>query len=93
MRVTSFVLPAALLHAVLAFDQSKFRLCDQGSFCRRYRKYISRVEKSGGSELAHKFDAASVRHSGNKVSAKVSFIGDPSGKPLQLDLKFFRDAV
>lgn len=74
-----------------AVDESKFRTCQQGSFCRRYRKYIERVESRG--EFAHSFDPASLSHNGHKVSAQIRFANDPSLKPLNMELSFFRDAV
>eukprot|EP00930_Biecheleria_cincta_P042756 TRINITY_DN29417_c0_g1_i1.p1 TRINITY_DN29417_c0_g1~~TRINITY_DN29417_c0_g1_i1.p1 ORF type:complete len:937 (+),score=129.73 TRINITY_DN29417_c0_g1_i1:107-2917(+) len=75
-----------------AVDQSKFRTCDQGSFCRRYRKYISKVEATTGL-WAHKLDVNSLAVQGHTVKAKLIFANDPSVKPLLLDMRFFLSSV
>jgi len=36
---------AALLQPALAVDRSKFRTCEQGSFCRRFKKWIQRPQR------------------------------------------------
>jgi len=86
-------LVAALLGPCAGVDQTKFRTCEQGSFCRRYRKYVKRIESSGGSEFAHALDAASVEHTGHLVKAKILSVHNPEAKPLLLSLKWFRDSV
>jgi len=83
----------AALCPVGAVDASKFRTCEQGSFCRRYRKYVSRVQASGGAEFAHTLDAASLEQHGHIVTARVLHANDASVAPLALRLSFFRDAV
>lgn len=76
-----------------AVDVNKFRTCEQGSFCRRYRKYVSRIEGSQGSEFAHAFEPSSIKSHGNTVTAKLLQTNDASVRPLLLDIRFFQDAV
>lgn len=40
--VNFVALLVALLPTVVAVDRTKFRTCDQGSFCRRFKKWIAR---------------------------------------------------
>ncbi|CAE8591126.1 unnamed protein product [Polarella glacialis] len=81
-----------------AVDESKFRTCEQGSFCRRYRKYIQKVDTAStfhfeGSLFAHELDSTTLTNKGHVVTAKINHVHDSSVKPLLLDLRFFRDDV
>eukprot|EP00927_Polykrikos_kofoidii_P086152 TRINITY_DN9572_c0_g2_i1.p1 TRINITY_DN9572_c0_g2~~TRINITY_DN9572_c0_g2_i1.p1 ORF type:complete len:964 (+),score=140.46 TRINITY_DN9572_c0_g2_i1:81-2972(+) len=77
----------------VAVDASKFRTCEQGSFCRRYRKYVNQIETSGGKMFAHAIDSASIEVQGHVVKAKLLHVHDGDVKPLLLELKWFLDAA
>ncbi|CAE7755791.1 Ganab, partial [Symbiodinium sp. CCMP2456] len=80
------------LGSVECVDKSKFRTFEQGSFGRRYRKYISKVEGDAGL-VVHKLDPSTIKSSGNKVQASLLFANDASVKPLLLELSFFLNDV
>lgn len=73
-------------------DRSKFRTFEQGSFGRRYRKYINKVEGDAGL-VVHKLDPSTIKSSSNKVQASLLFANDASVKPLLLELSFFLNDV
>lgn len=81
----------AYLRPASTVDHSKFRTCQQGSFCRRYTQYVGRVEASSGTEFAHAIDAGSLHHEGHTLRAKVVHVNDDEVPPLMLKLSFFRD--
>ncbi|CAJ1409212.1 unnamed protein product [Effrenium voratum] len=75
-----------------AVDKSKFRTCEQGSFCRRFRKYTDKVQQEPGL-VVHKLEPSSVTHAGNKVQAQLLFANNLRVKPLLLRLSFFLSDV
>jgi len=87
------ILAACRSDLAAGVDKSKFRTCDQGSFCRRYRKYVKRIEGSSGAEIVHALDVSSLEHTEHTVSARLQFAQDAAVTPLKLELRFFKDAV
>ncbi|CAK0859898.1 unnamed protein product [Prorocentrum cordatum] len=79
------------LPAASAVDASKFRTCEQGSFCRRYRKYVERISQSG--EYAHLLDPGSIALEGQTLHAKILSTAGTSPRPLQLRASFFKDGA
>eukprot|EP00931_Biecheleriopsis_adriatica_P007179 TRINITY_DN108496_c0_g1_i1.p1 TRINITY_DN108496_c0_g1~~TRINITY_DN108496_c0_g1_i1.p1 ORF type:complete len:954 (+),score=171.13 TRINITY_DN108496_c0_g1_i1:50-2863(+) len=86
------LLLAALLGHTGAVDKSKFRTCEQGSFCRRYRQYISKVSADAGL-WAHKLDSSSLIAEGHRVKGRVLFAQDLSVKPLSIEIGFYLSDV
>ena len=86
------LLLAGLTCSPFAVDKSKFRTCEQGSFCRRYRKYIDKVRGEPGT-VVHSVEPTSIKLQGHKLQAKLRFVNDKTVKPLQLELSFFLNDV
>lgn len=76
---------------VFAVDHSKFRTCEQGGFCRRYKQYVDRVLRSG--EQPHHLSDSELQHSGHVVTSKIGHTNDQGTKPLSLQISFFKDNI
>lgn len=81
---------------VLAVDQSKFRTCEQTSFCRRFRSYTKEVSSQQAALPSPVHSASEVRVEGHKVSAKIIHRWESAQsaqlepKVIHLQLHFFR---
>eukprot|EP00435_Cladocopium_sp_Y103_P036935 s2240_g9.t1 len=75
---------------VLSVDQSKFRTCEQTSFCRRFRAYEVSTQQAASPSPVH--SASEVLVEGHRVSAKIVHrYGETAQlEPLTLQLQFFR---